>query len=301
MRKRMLCALTALFLLIPCVSLAESLPPEGAAPYAPVESALSGDGMSYDDGTMSVKITTDVVQETKIYWVEVKISDPSQLRTAVAGAKGTKAAAQPLTMAKRNNAVLAINGDFYAGHNSGVVYRMGELLRNVPVYSRDELMIDANGDLTILDVKPGTSSGKIAEGIEAYMAEHEIRHAFCFGPGLIKDGERLEFDYREKVSCGYPTRAQRMIIAQTGELQYLFLATEGPEQDEPGLTVPECVDLLMERGDVITAYNLDGGNSTHIILCGEKINAKEFPKSRDIADIIYFATLVPSEGTAEEP
>jgi len=301
MGKRILGALMALMLMIPCLAAAESLPLEGAAPYAPVESALSEDGMSYDDGTMSVKITTDTVQDTKIYWVEVKITDPTQLRTALAGAKGTQGAAQPLTMAKRNNAVLAINGDFFSGHNSGVVYRMGELLRNVPAYTRDELMIDANGDLTILAVAPGTGARKITEGIDAYLAEHEIRQAFCFGPGLIANGEKLEFNYREKVSCGYPTRAQRMIIAQTGELQYLFLATEGPEQDQPGLTVPECVDLLMARGDVITAYNLDGGNSTHIILCGEKMNAKEFPKSRDIADIIYFATLVPSDAAAEEP
>ena len=134
----------------------------------------------------------------------------------------------------------------------------------------------------------------ISAAIEAFQEKHEIRQAFCFGPGLIIDGVRQEFNYAEKVSCGYPTRAQRIIFCQTGPLEYLFLVTEGKEQNQPGFTVPECVELLEQRGGILQAYNLDGGNSTQIILCGEKVNAKEY-KSRSIADMIVFATTVKPE------
>ncbi len=280
---RMLCLL--LTLLLPVAAFCETaLPLEGAAPWPPVSSALAEDGWSYDDGTLTVRIERDLYQDTKIYYVYVTISDPSQFRTATAGDPRSQQQLKVMNIAAHNNAVLAINGDFYCGHSSGLVIRQGQIIRRKPVYTRDALLIDENADLHIVP------SLKMAD-LEAFQAEHEVREAFCFGPGLIIDGVRAEFNYRDKTSCGYPTRAQRMIICQTGPLEYLFLATEGPEQDQPGLTVPECVDLLEALGTVRQAYNLDGGNSTSIVLGGEKLNAQGY-KIRDIGDIIYFATLV---------
>ena len=293
-KKRTARALAALMILCAGAAAADALPAEGAAPYPPVADALDADGLGYDDGTLRIRIEPDTANETNIYWVTVKLTDPSQLRTALAGAPGSKKNAQPEAIAKRANAVLALNGDFFSGHNSGVVYRQGQMIRNVPVYSRDELLIDENGDLHILAFPPKTGKQEITDAFDAFQREHQIREAFCFGPGLIIDGERQEFDYRSKVSCGYPTRAQRIIFCQTGPLEYLFLVTEGKEQNQPGFTVPECVDLLEQRGGILQAYNLDGGNSTQIILCGQKLNAKEY-KTRDIADMIVFATLVPGE------
>lgn len=284
MLKRILIFPLILFLVLPAFVFAESLPLEGPAPYPPVVSALREDGLGYDDGTLSVRIVPDTAFDTRIYYVYVTITDPTQLRTATAGAPRSKIQAKASAIAVHNNAVLAINGDFYCGHTSGIVYRQGQLVRNVPAYTRDGLIIDENGDLHIL---PSVS----AADLQAFQEKHEVREAFCFGPGLIIDGVRAVFDYTRKTSCGYPTRAQRMIFCQTGPLEYLFLATEGPEQEQPGLTVPECVDLLEALGCVRQAYNLDGGNSTSIVLNGEKLNAQGY-KIRDIGDIIYFATLI---------
>ena len=272
---------------------AEALPLEGPAPYPPVESALSPDGLSYDDGTLKVKIEKGRENETNIYWVEVSITDPSQLRTALAGGKGSQKNAQPVSIARRANAVLALNGDFFTSHKSGIVYRQGQLLRNSPASTRDQLIIDENGDLNILAFSYRTGKQEIQQAFDSFQEKHQIRDCFCFGPGLIIDGVTQQFNYREKVSCGYPTRAQRIIFCQTGPLEYLFLVTEGKEQNQPGFTVPECVELLEKRGGILQAYNLDGGNSSQIILCGEKINAAEYGKARDIADMICFATMVP--------
>ena len=271
----------------------EALPLEGPAPYPPVESALSPDGLSYDDGTLKVKIEKGRENETNIYWVEISIQDPSQLRTALAGGKGSLKNAQPVSIARRANAVLALNGDFFTSHKSGIVYRQGQLLRNSPASTRDQLIIDENGDLNILAFSYRTGKQEIQQAFDSFQEKHQIRDCFCFGPGLIIDGVTQQFNYREKVSCGYPTRAQRIIFCQTGPLEYLFLVTEGKEQNQPGFTVPECVELLEKRGGILQAYNLDGGNSSQIILCGEKINAAEYGKARDIADMICFATMVP--------
>lgn len=292
MLKRMLTLFLALMLLVPCGAQAEEvyppLPLGGPAPYTAVEGALAEDGMSYDDGTLSVRIETAVVDEVPVYYVYVTIQDPSQLRTATAGKPRSKTTAPVYAMAAQNNAVLAFNGDYFNYRDTGVVYRSGERLRFNVRAGMDMCIVDENADLTIIDSPTKTK-------IEKFQAEHTIIEAFSFGPALIKDGERLQFKYAEKNSCGYPTPDERLILCQLEDVnglnQYLFIAC-----DDPGLSVRRMTDLAQEKG-ALQAYNLDGGHSTSIYLCGTRIN--KIPKDRAVGDIIYFATLVPTQ-TVEE-
>lgn len=292
MLKRMLTLFLALMLLVPCGAQAEEvyppLPLGGPAPYTAVEGALAEDGMSYDDGTLSVRIETAVADEVTVYYVYVTIQDPSQLRTATAGKPRSKTTAPVYAMAAQNNAVLAFNGDYFNYRDTGVVYRSGERLRFNVRAGMDMCIVDENADLTIIDSPTKTK-------IEKFQAEHTIIEAFSFGPALIKDGERLQFKYAEKNSCGYPTPDERLILCQLEDVnglnQYLFIAC-----DDPGLSVRRMTDLAQEKG-ALQAYNLDGGHSTSIYLCGTRIN--KIPKDRAVGDIIYFATLVPTQ-TVEE-
>lgn len=287
MLKMMLTLLLAL--LLPFAALAEepvyeALPLGGAAPYTAVPGALAEDGMSYDDGTLCVRIETGEYEGVTVYYVYVTIADPSQLRTATAGAPRSKTTVPVYVMAERNNAVLAFNGDYYNYRDTGVVYRSGEKIRYNIRQGMDMLIVDENADLVIIE-----SPTKYK--VENYLAENQIVEAFSFGPALIKDGERLQFKYAEKNSCGYPTPDERLIICQLadteeGRNQYLFIAC-----DDPGLSVRQMTTLAEEKG-ALQAYNLDGGHSTSIYLCGTRIN--KIPKDREVGDIIYFATLVPS-------
>lgn len=262
----------------------EPLPLGGPAPYTAVPGALSEDGRSYDDGTLKVWIEETIVDEVTVYYVYVTIQDPSQLRTATAGNPRSKTTAPVRVMAEKNNAVLAFNGDFYNYRDTGVVYRSGERIRNNIRQGMDMLIVDENGELVIIESPTKTK-------IENFQAEHTIVEAFSFGPALIKNGEKLVFKYAEKNSCGYPTPDERLIICQLEDTaegcnQYLFIAC-----DDPGLSVRRMTDLALEKG-AVQAYNLDGGHSTSIYLCGERIN--KIPKDRAVGDILYFATLVPS-------
>ena len=292
MLKRMLTLFLALMLLVPCGAPAEEvyppLPLGGPAPYTAVEGALAEDGMSYDDGTLSVRIETAVADEVTVYYVYVTIQDPSQLRTVTAGKPRSKTTAPVYAMAAQHNAVLAFNGDYFNYRDTGVVYRSGERLRFNVRAGMDMCIVDENADLTIIDSPTKTK-------IEKFQAEHTIIEAFSFGPALIKDGERLQFKYAEKNSCGYPTPDERLILCQLEDVnglnQYLFIAC-----DDPGLSVRRMTDLAQEKG-ALQAYNLDGGHSTSIYLCGTRIN--KIPKDRAVGDIIYFATLVPTQ-TVEE-
>lgn len=278
----------------------QPLPLEGPAPYGPVADALSEDGLSYDDGTLSVRIEKDFLNETNIYYIYVTITDPSQLRTAVAGNPSGKTTRKATLIAEENNAVLAVNGDFYSYNQKspGIIYRGGARIRFNPKPDYDELFIDANGDLTPVSwpVSQSWFSDYAKEQFEAYTADHELREAFSFGPALIIDGVVQEFDYRKKISCGYPTPDQRMVFCQLDTLSYLFISCECWKQGggQRGLTIPEITELCVQKG-AVQAYNLDGGNSTSIILCGNRINGLNVEdssvKEREIKDIVYFATL----------
>lgn len=293
--KRML-ALVLCVLLLPIAALCETAPAYdpltlgGPAPYTAVPGALSEDGMSYDDGTLKVRIETEQVEGVNVYYVYVSILDKSQLRTATAGSPRSKVTAPVYAMAEANNAVLAFNGDFYNYRDAGVVYRSGERIRNSIRKGLDMLIVDEAGDMHIID---SPTQGKI----DAFLQEHQIVEAFSFGPAFIKDGEKLVFKYQDKNSCGYNNKDERLVACQLpdadGFKQYLFIACDGiNDKIDTGLTGRQVTDLALEKGALV-AYNLDGGTSTAIYLCGERKNIMS--KDREVGDIIYFATLVPSE------
>ncbi len=301
MLKRFLTLLLVLAM-TPCFALAEeyaALPLGGPAPYGAVDGALSEDGMSYDDGTLSVRIETETVDGVTVYYVYVTTRDGSQLRTATAGNPRSKTTVPVHAMAKQNNAVLAFNGDYYNYHSEGVVYRSGERIRSDVRKGRDLLVVDTLGDLHIIE-GPHNNNNIPRDKVRAALTELDetvgLKEVFTFGPALIKDGERLTFNYMEKNSCGYPTPDERLIICQLPDdgtvNNYLFIACDGLQAaEDTGLSVIRMTDLAQEKG-ALQAYNLDGGTSTAIYLCGTRIN--QMPKDRNVGDIIYFATLIPS-------
>lgn len=280
--------LTLVLILLIAPAARAELPLGGEAPYAPVQSAFSNDFYDYDDGTLSVHIEKDRVGFTNVYYAYIRLTDVSQFRTALADTPYSKAVRPVWSMARQNNAVFAMNGDYFSYQHTGIVVRSGEIIRESPVTSRDTLIINGDGDFVML------TKNTRREWEEYRDSGAQIREAFTFGPALITGGEAISFNYREKISCGYPTPAQRTVLCQTGPLEYMVFACEGPEQNKSaGLSLKEVVPLLLEKG-VKEAYNLDGGSSTTLMMGETRINAPK-SKFRNVSDIIYFATLCPGE------
>ena len=261
------------------------------APYAPHQEGFLPDNAGYHDDSLDIRIETFRHNNTNVMAIYVTLTDPTQFRTGPA-AYNKPLSQAPTTVdniAKRYYAVLAINGDYYTYENSkrGVIVRDGVWLRENYAWERDTLIVDANGDFTII---PTTE--------EAFQAfEGEIVHAFWFGPGLVVNGERISDEAIEalKMNLGKGKKTQRMVIGQLGPLSYLILTCEGPENEKnAGFTIEEMADLCLEMG-CVNAYNLDGGSSSSVALNYKKINALSSHKNRPIADVIYFCTLVPHE------
>ena len=80
-----------------------------------------------------------------------------------------------------------------------------------------------------------------------------------------------------------------MCIAQVGPLEYKCICCGPPARGNSGMNLMEFARLVYSLG-VETAYNLDGGDSTMMIFNGQKVNDPKSPDTRDIADIIYFAS-----------
>lgn len=254
-------------------------------PNVPHAKAYLPDNAGYQDTSLDIRVETTRRDDTDIMLVYVRIADPTQLRCTTPTTRLAGRSLAPVSaMAKNVNAVLAINGDYYSYHSDGIVIRNGERFREKPNKGRDTLIIDDKGDFTIL--APTTP--------EAYETfEGNIIHAFCFGPGLVVDGQPLTSLDAVELDVGKNKKTQRIAIGQLDHLSYLIVTTEGPEnKGSVGFDLLQMAALCKELG-CVNAYNLDGGSSSTIVLNNEKINALSSKKIRSVGDCIFFATLEP--------
>ncbi len=235
----------------------------------------------YKDPTLHVTIEQGRKYDCD-YWVaRIKIGHPSQLRTAAAGGFENRLDIKGVYIARRQNAVLAINGDYFCYYrHSGHIKRQGVVYRDNLKGERDVLAIDEAGDFHILFTPNKEDLGDTING-------KKVINAFHFGPGLVKDGEltSLEPSFWIAPELG----RQRMCIAQTGPLEYMALCCASSKRGSAGMTLQQFAELAKELG-AIQAYNLDGGDSTMMIFDGDKINDKDNKNTRTISDIIYFAS-----------
>ena len=251
-------------------------------PYAPHADAYLPDETGYLDDSLSIRIEEFRAYDTTCLAAWIQVASPTQLRTELNKPYPSKSTAKASVIAKRVNAVLAINGDYFVYHNQGFIVRNGEVLREKFNEDYDTLIIDDKGDFTII---PSTTE----EEIRAFTGH--IVQAFTFGPGLVIDGVKTtEFPLKANT----PNKeTQRIAIAQMGPLSYLVVTTEGPENPgSTGLTLPEFAQVLYDLG-AQNAYNLDGGSSSSLILNNKKINSLSTGKIRAVGDILYFISACP--------
>lgn len=246
----------------------------------------------YEDPSISVKIEKNRIYETNYLVARVKLNNASQIRTVMAASYYSPSTLLGETMARRTNAVLAINGDFFSSRNGeGYVARQGKVYRTKCDKEKfDVLIIDEMGDMHILE-KPDNETLK--------NLDYTPINGFTFGPGLIINGEVKHYEKKSDypgVDCAVEKSAQRMCLAQVGPLEYLCIASEGPEDPgSVGLTLPQFIELVASFEDIENAYNLDGGSSCHVVFDGKKINSPDNPKKRPLCDMIYFASAWEAE------
>lgn len=305
-KRTLIVALLCIFCAAACAETLEPLDMDSCeCGPAPKDACYLSD-TEYEDESISVKLYYGKYGKTDYVYAHVKISDPSQLRTASANGRFMNNYGGELRgsqIAGNVNAVVAINGDYFTKPDKcQVVMRQGKQIRNKADGTKDLLLIDRQGNFSVL-------SQCTAAAYKAYLQEHqsEMYNVFCFGPVLVQNGESvIPADYKNGY-IGAENETQRAAIAQLGPLEYMLIACSGPQSGQGvGLKIVDFAALcemvgkqLNENGCKL-AYNLDGGNSAEFIfkapnkkgvLKYAKVNSPEIGE-RFLSDIIYFATLV---------
>lgn len=234
---------------------------------------------SYTDDNIRITIETVTVSDTVVYIADIQVSDSSYLKTAFAqSAYGRNITQATSAIATENDAIFAVNGDFYGFRNSGYVIRNGVLYRSESSDNED-LVIDGDGNFSIVSESDVSAQSLLDAG---------AWQVFSFGPALVNNGEIAVTQSSEvgKATSSNP----RTAIGQISALHYLFIVSDGRTSQSAGLSLYELAELFQSRGCTV-AYNLDGGGSATMWFNGEVVNIPTDGHSfgeRSVSDIVYF-------------
>lgn len=233
---------------------------------------------SYSGNGLTISLTEQRIDDTTVYLVDVQTDDPSHLLTALAdNSYGRNIKETTSTIAKANDAVLAINGDFYGFRSTGFVVRNGTLYRDSANGDTDALVIDKNGDFSI--VNEATTDANTLDA----------QQVLSFGPALVESGS-IVVDENSEVGQSAASNP-RTAIGQIGTNHYLIVVSEGRTDDSQGLSLYQLAQVMQDNG-VQTGYNLDGGGSTTLYFNGKVVNqtvgGSGQSSERAVSDIVYF-------------
>ena len=243
----------------------------------------TAENVVYSDENVSIAMTQYREYDTDIYVAEVWLSSAQYLKTAFAeNSYGKNVTAKTSEIASQCEAILAINGDYYGARESGYVIRNGVVYRDYGSGSTDILCIYADGSFGITNSTEASAQELVDAG---------VWQAFSFGPGLVENGG-ITVDQNTEVGKAMASNP-RTAIGQISELHYVFVVSDGRTDQSEGLSLYELATFLQSLG-VKTAYNLDGGGSSTMVLMGEVINnpttGGSRTKERSVSDIVYIGT-----------
>ncbi|MBI6063523.1 phosphodiester glycosidase family protein [Clostridium perfringens] len=232
--------------------------------------------IEYKSNTMSINILP--IKKTNpninMWEVNIKLSSGNQIKSAFADDKfNLRNREKTSDIAKRHNAILAINGAAAGFNKSSYVIRDGIIYRDTRLDCAP-LVIQKDGDFRIYD---DDLSGE-------ELVERGAMHTYDFGPDLIRGGEIVCYGntwYKEVL-------APRTAIGQKGPLEYVILVVDGRSEESVGMSLYDTAIELKNRG-CYWGYNLDGGGSTTLYFNGEVLNTpSDLNGERKISDILYF-------------
>ncbi len=234
---------------------------------------------SYSSNGISITVSEYRANDTSIYAADVTVQSASDLKTAFAeNSFGRNIKAVTSQIASENNAVLAINGDFYGAQTDGYVLRNGTLYRSTSAGNED-LAIMSDGSFEIFNEDDTTAEAMLAKGAQQILS---------FGPALVENGS-VSVTSDEEVGKAMASNP-RTAIGILADGHYVFVVSDGRTSESTGLTLYQMAQFMQSLG-CSTAYNLDGGGSSTMYFNGQVINQPTTNgtsiKERAVSDIVY--------------
>ena len=237
---------------------------------------------SYKDDNISINLTETTVNHTQVYVADVIVSSSEYLKTAFAqNSFGTNVTAKTSVTAADNDAILAVNGDYYGANSSGYVIRNGVVYRDTVRENSN------NGDLAIY--KDGSFKIIYEDQISAeQLVKDGVINLLAFGPALVENGE-IAVGKNQEVGQAMSSNP-RTAIGIIDENHYIIVVSDGRTSESEGLSLYQLAEVMKSYG-AKTAYNLDGGGSSTLYFNGQVINKPTTGgnkiSERAVSDIVY--------------
>lgn len=237
---------------------------------------------SYSDVNITVNLTEKTVANTQVYVAEVTTTSSDYLKTALAqNTYGTNVTAKTSETAAANNAILAVNGDYYGANSTGYVIKNGVIYRDTvrDDYENGDLAIFSDGHFEIIYENEVTAQELLNKGVVNLLA---------FGPSLVENGQ-ITVSSSSEVGQAMSSNP-RTAIGIIDENHYIIVVSDGRTSESAGLSLYQLAEVMQSYG-VQTAYNLDGGGSSTLYFNGQVINKPTTNgniSERSVSDIVYF-------------
>jgi len=254
---------------------------------ASVAETYTADDWNYNSDSLSISIkevTTGSGNNKVTYFVaDVVLSDATQLRNAFAkNAFGTNIIEYTSQIAADNNAIFAINGDYYGFREDGIIIRNGVIYRDVP--TRIGLAFYKDGTMKIYDETQTSAQALIDAG---------VWNTLSFGPTLIENSAVTSDFGKVSVDTNLGNHSIQGDNPRTGigiidENHFVFVVVDGRSAGySRGVSLEEFAQIFADLG-CTDAYNIDGGGSSTMYFMGRVVNnplGKN--QERGTSDILY--------------
>lgn len=251
------------------------------------DTEYTADDWNYNSDSVTIKInkvSTGTGDDTITYYVaDVTLKDSSSLKSAFADNKfGQNIVEYTSEIASANNAIFAINGDYYGFRDDGIVIRNGKIFRDTP--ARTGLAFYNDGSMKIYDETQTTAEELVAAGVTQTLS---------FGPALVENSKAVENLGKVEIDTNFGNHTIQGSNPRTGigiisPNHYVFVVVDGRSSGySKGMTLDEFSDLFVSLG-CTDAYNLDGGGSSTMYFMGKVVNnplGKN--QERGVSDILY--------------
>lgn len=236
------------------------------------------------DITISI-VTTGEGDDTVTYYVaEVTLTDATALRSAFAGdSYGTNITETTSEIAEANDAIFAVNGDYYGFRDTGIVIRNGVVYRDEG--AREGLALYLDGHVEVYDETATTADELVADG---------VWNTLSFGPAIVEDGAVVDGIEDVEVDTNFGNHSiqgeqPRTLVGVVDDNHLVFVVVDGRDEGySRGVTMTEAAEIMVSLG-AETAYNLDGGGSSTMYFDGEVVNQPSNGGERGTSDILYIA------------
>ena len=234
---------------------------------------------TYSDNKSKITVTQYRAYDSNIYVADVEVTDGTSILSAFANnTYGRNITDTTSDMAEENNAVLAINGDYYGARQSGYVIRNGVVYRNQGSNGED-MVISKDGSLSFISESDTTTDSLI---------QKQAWQVLSFGPVLVENGQ-IAVTENDEVGMAMASNP-RTAIGTVAKNHYLFVVSDGRTSESAGLSLYELANFMKSLG-ATNVYNLDGGGSSTMVFQGEVVNNPTTNgnkiSERAVSDILY--------------